>query len=326
MERVFAKPFIGDLKGHKDGISAFAKHPHSLSQLCSGSFDGEIRVWDLPTRTCIRNFTAHSGFIRGISYLPDGNTFITVSDDKTIKTWSSAVPDIGEDEEPINTILSRTLITGLSHHRTEPIFATCGEVCHLWEETRSEPLKTLEWGVDTLQSIAFNPVQTSLLAACASDRSIILYDKRERKPLRKVVMSMRSNRLCWNPMEAFTFTVANEDYNLYTYDTRRLREPVKVHMGHVAAVIDVDYSPTGKEFVSAGYDKTVRLFEAVKGFSRDIYHTKRMQHVLCVGWSLDNKYVFSGSDEMNIRLWKARASEKLGAVSCNNLHSYCIVI
>lgn len=35
---------------------------------------------------------------------------------------------------------------------------------------------------------------------------------------------------------------------------------------------------------------------------------------LCTGWSLDNKYIYSGSDEMNIRLWKANASEKLGAL------------
>lgn len=33
-----------------------------------------------------------------------------------------------------------------------------------------------------------------------------------------------------------------------------------------------------------------------------------------VGWSLDNKYIYSGSDEMNIRLWKANASEKLGTL------------
>ena len=47
---------------------------------------------------------------------------------------------------------------------------------------------------------------------------------------------------------------------------------------------------------------------------RDIYHTKRMQHISCVQWTLDNKYVISGSDEMCLRLWKAKASEKLGVV------------
>lgn len=48
---------------------------------------------------------------------------------------------------------------------------------------------------------------------------------------------------------------------------------------------------------------------------REVYHTKRMQHVICIKWSSDNKYILSGSDEMNIRLWKANAAEKLGVVS-----------
>lgn len=86
-------------------------------------------------------------------------------------------------------------------------------------------------------------------------------------------------------------------------------------MDHTSAVIDVDYAPTGREFVSGSYDKTIRIFESLKGHSRDVYHTKRMQRLTCVKWTLDNKYILSGSDEMNIRMWKARASEKLGIVS-----------
>lgn len=89
-------------------------------------------------------------------------------------------------------------------------------------------------------------------------------------------------------------------------------------MDHTSAVIDVDYSPTGRELVAGSYDRTIRIFEASRGHSRDVYHTKRMQRLTCVKWSLDDKYIISGSDEMNIRLWKARASEKLGVVSIYN--------
>jgi WD repeat and SOF domain-containing protein 1 len=91
--------------------------------------------------------------------------------------------------------------------------------------------------------------------------------------------------------------------------------PKRIHENHVAAVTCVDYAPTGKEFVSGSYDKTIRIYEVEKSNSREIYHTKRQQHITAIAWSLDNKYIFSGSDEMNIRIWKAYASEKLGPVS-----------
>merc|ERR1712240_189939 len=108
------------------------------------------------------------------------------------------------------------------------------------------------------------------------------------------------------------FTAANEDYNLYTFDVRKLDRPVNVLLDHTAAVIDVDYSPTGRELVSGSYDKTVRIWATDMGRSREIYHTKRMQRLSTVAWSLDNKFIVSGSDEMCLRLWEARASEKLG--------------
>lgn len=315
LERVFAKPFIGNLEGHTDGVVCFAKHPQSLVTMASGAFDGGICIWDLPTRKLKRKFEAHEGFVRGIAYSADGSRFLSTGDDKTIKTWRSWSSDDDDSADtPLNVIMSRTLLTGISHHKEDPIFATCGEVCYLWEENRSVPLQTMKFQVDTLHDVKFNMINTEILAACGSDRSIILYDKRLGKPIKKVIMSMRPNKLSWNPKQAHIFTVANEDYNLYTFDGRKIKDPVKIHKGHIQAVLDVDWNPTGDEFVSGSFDRTVRIFEAHKSSSREIYHTKRMQHVTVVGWSLDNKYVFSGSDEMNVRLWKARAAEKLGAL------------
>ncbi|KAJ1521059.1 hypothetical protein ONE63_002766 [Megalurothrips usitatus] len=310
LERMFAKPFVGNLDGHRDGVSCLAKDPKNLSILASGACDGEIRLWNLPVRSCIRSFQAHDGFVRGLTYTPNGQNLISLGDDKTIKFWG-----LEEDQEdPLNTILSKTVVSSISHQRGETRFATSGEICQLWEHTRNEPIRSYQWGVDSLHHIAFNQIETHLLAACASDRSIILYDTRETGPVRKTVMKLRANCLSWNPMEAFMFTVANEDYNLYSFDVRKMKSPVNVHMDHVAAVVYVDHSPTGKEFVSGSYDKTVRIYESHKGHSRDVYHTKRMQRLTVVSWSLDNKYIMSGSDEMNIRVWKAQASEKLGVM------------
>ena len=50
---------------------------------------------------------------------------------------------------------------------------------------------------------------------------------------------------------------------------RKLDFPLNVHKDHISAVLDVDYSPTGKELVSASYDKTIRIFEVDKVLSTD---------------------------------------------------------
>ncbi|WAR16129.1 DCA13-like protein [Mya arenaria] len=311
LERVFAKPFLGSLDGHKDGVNCLAKHPNKLSTLLSGSYDGEVKVWDLSRRQCISTVQAHHGFVQGLCAVPDGSSFLTCGTDKIVKQWG--MNDEGEiNPVPLVTILGKTVFQQIDHSHGGSTFATCGEQVDIWEVDRAEPVRTFTWGVDSVHAVKFNPIETNLLAGCAVDRSILLYDMRGSAPLRKVILKLKSNALAWNPMEAFMFTVANEDYNLYTFDMRKLSMPLNIHKDHISAVMDVDYAPTGKEFVSASFDKTIRIFPVDKGRSREVYHTKRMQRVSVVRWSLDNKYLLSGSMEMNIRVWKARASEKIG--------------
>lgn len=116
-------------------------------------------------------------------------------------------------------------------------------------------------------------------------------------------------------MEAFNFAVANEDHNVYIFDSRNMSRALNVLKDHVSAVMDVDFSPTGEELVSASYDRSIRLWKRNQGHSRDIYHTKRMQRVFSCAWTPDNNYVLSGSDDGNVRLWRSNASARQGIKS-----------
>ena len=64
-------------------------------------------------------------------------------------------------------------------------------------------------------------------------RSVMLYDVRQSTVLKKLTLKSRSNQLCWNPMEAYNFTLACEDSNLYTFDMRNLDIAANVHQDHL---------------------------------------------------------------------------------------------
>ncbi|BFZ63898.1 Protein sof1 [Saitoella coloradoensis] len=306
MERMFAQPFIGQLgDGHIDGVYTIAKDPRRLGRVVSGSGDGEIKHWDVGSREQAFSVRAHDGIVKGLAYTPEGN-ILSCAADKTVKLWDTS----SLSKDPMTMYMGPAAFNSISHHRSDPVFATASNVVHLWNHNRSAPVSTLEWGADTINTVAFNQTETSVLASAGTDRTLILYDTRTTSPLQKLTMQLRVNSIAWNPMEAFNFAAASEDHNVYIFDMRKLSRALNVLKDHVAAVLSVDYSPTGQEIVTGSYDRTVRLWNARQGRSRDVYHTKRMQRVFSTIFTMDSSSVLSGSDDGNIRVWRSHASSR----------------
>ncbi|VDL82848.1 unnamed protein product [Nippostrongylus brasiliensis] len=282
LERVFAKPFVASLDGHVEGVHILAKHPRISIDVAAG------------------------------------NSFVTVGQDCTINRWrlphtSNAVGGVICDQ--VDSISLDGVPHAVSHLANSSDFVTCGDGVSVWDAQGNKKIREYHVGHDTVHVIRANPIEEALMVGASSDRSVFVLDTRQATVLKKSTMKLRPNMVAWNPIEAFTFAVASDDYNLYTFDLRYLDQPKYVHSGHTAAVVDLDFSPTGQEIVSGSFDRSVRIFKANESRSRDIYHTKRMSNVLSVLYSMDSKFVLSGSNEMNVRVWKARAAEKLGPLA-----------
>lgn len=251
----------------------------------------------------------------------------------------------GQDVQPLFTYNGKFSFNGIDHHRTDPTFATASNCVQIWDESKSAPVSTLRFGEsqETVTSVKFNQSETSVLASVGTDRTMALYDVRTGKAERRVrmavspdvsltsfafsnlrslirvfisplVMQMKSNSLAWCPTLPTVLLLASEDHNLYTFDVRNLSSPTQIYKDHVAAVMNCDWSPTGEEFVSASWDRTIRIWNRTEGKSRDVYHTKRMQRVMDVAYTPTSTFVMSASDDGNIRLWKSKASASLGII------------
>ena len=107
------------------------------------------------------------------------------------------------------------------------------------------------------------------------------------------------------------FVVGCENSKCYTFDMRKPDHAKMIHKDHVSAILDIDFAPTGREFVTSSFDKSIRIFPFDNGKSREVYHTKRMQQVNSILYTMDNRYILSGSEDTNIRLWKANAADTL---------------
>lgn len=358
LSRVFAKPFVAAFN-HDDGVTALARSPARLNALVSGCADGTLSVWDLAGRRKLRRLVGHAAAVQGVSVSASGDALVSCSVDGAIRMFrlpfapptpgsvvsyassssSSSSNTIrgGGDVASASCVDAAAVaefdgggggLSSVDHHpRHRGVFATGGGAgVAIWDATRcsrTEPLQRLEWGADGVRAVRYNPAEPSLLvAAGGSDRALVLFDVRAATPVRKLVMQTRATAAAWNPIEPFNLVAASEDTNLYSFDARNFAKGATcVHQDFVSAVTSVDWSPTGKEFVAGGYDRSVRIFGARAGHSREVYTAKRMQRVSAVCFSGDASYVVSGSDDANVRLWKARASERLGVRLSRELHA-----
>lgn len=151
---------------------------------------------------------------------------------------------VGLNLQPSMVYNSKGGFNGIDHHRTDGVFATASNVVQVWDETRSSPLSTLQFGssLETVTSVKFNQSETSVLASVGNDRTMCLYDIRTGKAERRIVMRMTSNALSWCPTLPTVMLLASEDHNLYTYDLRNLESPTQIYKGHVGAVMGCDWS------------------------------------------------------------------------------------
>ncbi|KAF7303738.1 WD-REPEATS-REGION domain-containing protein [Mycena indigotica] len=315
MDRMFAKPFIASLEGHVGPVEAMAKQPGELTTVASGSWDGGIVVHHLARRTKLLHLPqAHkkNKKVSGLCFSRDGRLF-SCSTDATIKLWS--VESL--DDKPLSVFTSKAPLNCIDHHYSDSQFVTASNAIQLWDETKTFPISNLTFptSTETVTAVRFNLAERSVLGSIGSDRTFTLYDIRTGKAERRVVMAMSSNDLSWSPTFPTTVLLASEDHNLYTFDVRNLGKPTQIYKGHVAAAMSCDWAPTGLEFVSGGWDRTVRIWKEGRGQGSEVYHTKRMQRVSCALFTHDARFVLSGSDDGNVRVWKANASERLGIIT-----------
>lgn len=322
MDKMMAKPFLGQLgDGHVDSVYSLAKDMSDLHLIASGSADGVVKLWDLSNRSEVfatDENSRHTATVKGLTFVQDqfqnSNehklSLLSCSIDRTIKLWRWS------NDEDSSMRLAKTYISSfgqnsVSAHCSKSIFATAGsEVIQIWDLERSTPIQSMGMGSATLNCVRFNQAERSILATTGGDRGIVIYDLRTSSPLIKLTTSLRNNTLSWNPMEPFNFVTANEDHNLYMFDMRKLDRALNVLKDHVGPVMDCDFAPDGQTLVSGSYDSTIRLWSLRHGRSKDAYHTKRMQRVFGVLYSMDSRYIISASDDSNIRLWRADASSR----------------
>lgn len=121
-----------------------------------------------------------------------------------------------------------------------------------------------------VHKLAFNPHQGYLLLSASQDASVRLWDLRE---MRKEVMTCPSRDVYqglsdgirdvqWSPTDAVEFAFGTNNGTIQRWDYRHNKGPKQKITGHDQRLCtSIDWHPDGKHLLSAGVDKTVKVWD-----------------------------------------------------------------
>ena len=240
LDRVFAKPFVANLAGHPDGVTCLTRTGNEISYFASGGYDGEVRLWNAGSKHCLYKIQAHDTVCKGITVSTTNNPFLlTCSTDHTAKMWplSLGTNDLiapAEVVQPIMTFTHSLPLNCIDCRRKQEDFCTgTTEGLDLWNFTRNEIVQHYDTETDGVLGSKINPIETNVVAVTGANRSIVLIDLRGNTPITTVFGERRFNDLSWNPQQTYHFTACSDDWNVYTYDVRRLKESTTIHTGYL---------------------------------------------------------------------------------------------
>lgn len=95
----------------------------------------------------------------------------------------------------------------------------------------------------------------------------------------------------------------SDDFTLFFWNPTISKHPLKRLTGHQQAVNCISFSPDGRHFASASFDKKVKVWDGRNGNFMSTL-TGHVGSVYCVAWSSDSRYVVSASKDSTVKLWE----------------------
>ncbi|XP_076601969.1 telomerase protein component 1 isoform X2 [Chaetodon auriga] len=310
------------LSGHQSSVRSLSFSSSSSSMLCSGSVSGEVRVWSVPTSTCVGCFQAHSGATDALTFLEEGSMLLSAGSDHRLQLWSAglgrSVSTLTSDEYEQEPPLKKRKSVA-----SEPAAALCvavngdyvavgyhGDGLRLFSLNPVEEIwasEDLDVSTLSLLWLVENAEQTEpeLLLSAGSDKRVRIWKKNKGEDGMLVglemlgLSSVQSGPVMALAQNSTYLATATDDWItfLWRLDKLPLNPYVDAHgllTGHTAGVTCLAFSPDGNLLLSGGKDQCLMVWDVSESFflSKTLPHSHKDWITSCA-WTPD--YVVSTS-------------------------------
>ncbi|WOL17565.1 guanine nucleotide-binding protein subunit beta-like protein [Canna indica] len=255
------------LTGHSHFVQDVVLSSDSQFAL-SGSWDGDLRLWDLNTGATTRRFMGHTKDVLSVAFSVDNRQIVSASRDRTIKLWNT----LGDCKYTIQDTDAHTgwvSCVRFSPDAFQPtiVSGSWDRTVKVWNLTNCKLRSTLSGHAAYVNTVAVSP-DGSLCASGGKDGVVLLWDLTEGKRLYSLDAGSIVHSLCFSPNRYWLCAATQDSVKIWDLESK-------------SAVQDLKPEST----------------TATKN---------QMLYCTSLTWSADGSTLFTGNTDGAIRVWEVR--------------------
>jgi WD40 repeat protein len=286
------------LRGHTLTVRSISLSPDEQT-LASGSHDGTIKLWDLPTGNLLRTIEADSYDVHALAFTRDGRSLISGSNNQTVKLWN---PQTGKCVRTLARLDHS--ITALALSPDGQMLAT-GEysgTVKLWELSSGALLDTLgsaenENPCHGLDSLAFSPDGEFLVTS-----GEVWHVSSGKRVYNYMAEAVWGHSVAVSP-DGQTFAVTGDTDRTARLVNLRTGEVIHSFKGHIKSLRAVTFRPDGLVLATSGKDGRIKLWNTSTGKAIQTI-PGHSSVVFGLRFTRDGKTLISCAQDKKIKVWQ----------------------
>lgn len=231
----------------------------------SGSWDKNLRLWDLQQGVTTRRFASHTKDVLSVAFSADNRQIVSGSRDKTIKLWNTlAHCKYTIQDDCHNDWVS---CVRFSPSNNNPAIVSCGwdKVVKVWNLTNCK-LKTNHYGHSGyLNTVTVSP-DGSLCASGGKDGKAMLWDLNEGKHLYTLDGNDVINALCFSPNRYWLCAAVGSTIKIWDLEDKKIVDELKLEKTEKsnaapAQCISLAWSADGQTLFGGFQDSSIRVWQ-----------------------------------------------------------------